>query len=301
VCADAIARRRRDDLAAADAVLRGAGYCRYFVTFTLRHGRGDALDTLIGQLSASLRKWRQRRGVRRILDDAGFQGQARTVEVLHGANGWHPHAHALFVLERELTPDEVETLERQWVDVLRKAGGDGLEGVALDVQPVRSGGGDGDSISDYLCKTGTAAAISHEIAGTGKSASAGRSPAMLLRDSSHGDRDAGARFAEFVAAMKGKAQMYWSPGFRAASSLDPADDEDAASEAEASGDETDDDAEVLALPAGAIWVLNWQSVRSDFLDLVEVEGPDEALRWYWQIRADQIQRRPSVPPGRRSA
>lgn len=88
-----------------------------FLTLTLAHTRDQELKEVWDTLSYAWRgvtataSWR---GSARTVGDKrryGIEHWLKSVEVTHGANGWHCHLHVLFFLERELTENERCALE----------------------------------------------------------------------------------------------------------------------------------------------------------------------------------------------
>ena len=112
----------------------------------------------------------------------------------------------------------VEALREPWLAALKSEGLDGA-GAAFQVQGATAAG-------QYLGKWGAA----EELALSGrKSGRAGRSPFQLLADySDAGDKRAGALFAEYAAAFKGRRQLVWSPGLKKRAGIDEVSDEAAA-------------------------------------------------------------------------
>ena len=53
----------------------------------------------------------------------GYEGLIRSLEVMHGANGWHPHNHELWFLDEEIDHLEFqEFINNKWLEVCIKAG-----------------------------------------------------------------------------------------------------------------------------------------------------------------------------------
>ncbi|GAI53044.1 unnamed protein product, partial [marine sediment metagenome] len=56
----------------------------------------------------------------------GVVGWVRSAEITVGENGWHPHLHVLFFIDRILTEDEMKALEQffyeRWSDAIEAAG-----------------------------------------------------------------------------------------------------------------------------------------------------------------------------------
>ena len=71
------------------------------VTFTLPHVPTDELAVLLGAMQASWEGITSGRGWVQLKSRCDVFGQVRADEVTYGIrNGWHPHIHALFFLDR---------------------------------------------------------------------------------------------------------------------------------------------------------------------------------------------------------
>jgi hypothetical protein len=227
------------------------------VTYTVRHGRENPLSDVLGWVSRSLPRFRANRAVRQV-QRGRFLGAIRALEVTHGANGWHPHIHELWLLDDESAAEAVvrqsAALGVAWSSAVSTGGGDALAGVGLDVRQVQS-------VSQYVAKWGASEAMSYELTrGFAKRASRkGRTPFQLLADG------ATELFTEFATAFFGRRQLFWSPGLKKQFEIAEVSDEEAAHEAETPGDV------VAVVPA-----LRWkalrrrpQEYRSSLLYLVE--------------------------------
>jgi hypothetical protein len=203
---------------------QASGGSLVFVTLTMRHGVDDPLKTT---LNAAIKAWQDMLRGRAWLDFRDFYGVAgyvRAVEVTHGTvNGWHPHVHALFFVNRSLTDDDTKnwrtTLFERWSRFVVKHGGgmpNELHGV--DVRPAD---GDGTVVAQYLSKIQEAPAepkrqaLGHELArgdmktGRGRH---GRMPFELLDSSSKRDAQL---WVEYVEATHKRRAITWSTGLRA--------------------------------------------------------------------------------------
>lgn len=76
------------------------GYVVKMVTLTARHHMGHSLSHLVKAINTNFRRnvlsgnvWISR--AKRI----GYVGMVKSVEILQGTNGWHPHLHCLLVLK----------------------------------------------------------------------------------------------------------------------------------------------------------------------------------------------------------
>jgi hypothetical protein len=113
-CAAVITAQRSEELANAVRAAFDAGASCYLLTLTMRHTRKHSLAELWSALSNA---WRATFGTTAWTGDRGYErkdgtfraprigqaelfgvaGTVRAVEVTHGSNGWHLHAHVLVV------------------------------------------------------------------------------------------------------------------------------------------------------------------------------------------------------------
>jgi hypothetical protein len=69
------------------------------LTQTIPHARRDVLETLLTAFTEALRKFKQWRAYAWAVRAYGIVGSIRALEVTHGGNGWHPHAHMVLFLD----------------------------------------------------------------------------------------------------------------------------------------------------------------------------------------------------------
>lgn len=199
-CAAVIASKRSEELGNAIRAAHGAGATCYLLTLTMRHRRRDALSDLWSGLSAAWRKtfgvtawtgdngYTRKDGTLRLprLGDAerfGVAGLCRAVEVTHGDNGWHLHAHVLVVTTdglgvglrddweevlrakldysasvRHRLPDRewfghnafASTIWERWANGLEKVGLEAPTSIGVDVRRINDGGE--EVVGKYLAK-----------------------------------------------------------------------------------------------------------------------------------------------------
>ena len=215
------ARRRELDLALT-AWVKGAGLVQ-LMTLTFPHETGQDLGALMPKFVKVLQRFKNSRGYKRIMADAGRVGSIRSLEVTWGANGWHPHTHDLVFLTRDLTLTEVDTLKSEWVKQCLKAClgdqsqlSDMLEH-GLDVQ-------DGRYAAEYIAKFGhdsewgAAAEMTKPHGKVGRVGEFGGAdhytPFQLLSWAEGGDDQAAALFREFAGVFEGRRMLSWSPKLR---------------------------------------------------------------------------------------
>lgn len=175
----------------------------------------------------------------------GVVGQIKAVEITVGANGWHPHVHALMVTQAPLTELQRVELRRHLYSVWsahcvaegwRKPSK--MRGV--DVRPVT----DAAELSGYLTKVVGGWGAGHELARTDVKAArrlGSRAPFQVLGDFlATGDADDLELWHEYEAATFGVRSLTWSPGLRSLMGVgdELTDEEVAALEGEAEADVT---------------------------------------------------------------
>lgn len=239
VCAARISEVRRQELSAAISAHTGQ---IVFITLTLQHTAADALPELLEALQEAARKMRQARRWRELQERYGFEfgvrrkdrwevrkriGTVRSLEITFGDHGFHPHQHILAFLRGGV---DVEAFTRElrelWLSSVAKVGRFASPTWGISVEHTDA------QIADYVAKFGrepkwTAA---HEMAKSSSKAARGHGYSMpeLLELYIAGDVDAGQRWRQFALAFKGRQQLVWSDGLRAA--LLPADDQELSDE-----------------------------------------------------------------------
>ena len=210
VCASKISERRRVELAAAIATAQAMGWRVYLLTLTVPHGLGDDVAVMLDQMTKAWSRLNQGKSGEKLRSAIGLQGTVRALEVTHGANGFHPHFHALLFLDCELTPEDVQAIvSPRWQTVAVRAG---LPRPS-DAHGCRVDGG--EKAAAYVAK-GSGWGLESELTkGHQKRGKQGsRTPWDLLRDALDGDRAAGALFRVYAEAFHGRRQLYWSNGLK---------------------------------------------------------------------------------------
>ena len=173
-------------------------------------------------------------------------GSVRAVEVTHGRSGWHPHTHALLVLDRPLSQAEVVELWApsitRWQDMAERVTGRRPDSMAcFDVRRVD----DPRAVSDYVVDVNGWTIGAEVTAGPAKFGRVGgrRSPlAMLGAAAMWGDADAARLWAKFDQATAGRKAIVMSRDLFTWFPVEQLDDEEAAKgdEEAAKGDEATD-------------------------------------------------------------
>ena len=280
ICAAKIQEHRRQEIAKAfEATYRGDFGSKkiVMVTLTFSHKIADKIGELLVKQAEAFKKLRAGKVWARIKNKFGFIGLIRTLEVTHGANGWHPHTHEAWIVDKST---DVEDLHREvlarWFKYCKKLGLVGRNVKAFMERSVHIV--DNCSTSKYLAKedgTGNLGIDSpvkwgadRELA---KSSSklgraAGKHSFELLADYGDGDKKAGKLFLDYAFAMKGRAQIFWSQGLKGLVGVNEKTDEQIV-------EEHIDSAELLAKLSEYEWDLVCRyKMKSKVLDIAENYG-----------------------------
>ena len=248
------------------------------VTLTAPHSRAQSLAGLRDRQAKALTLLRSGKGGQKLRDLLGHQGLIRALEVTYGDNGWHLHTHEIWFVDRHKDADEAraEILER-WrpscitaglLDPTNAAQVKAFDRYAVDVKGRCSA-------SDYLAKMddGSYWGADREMAKASSKAGkkSGAHPFGLLAEAAEGDQRAGELFVEYAAALKGKAQLYWSRGLKARVGVDEITDEVLA-------ERVDDEALILGQLLPPQWDLVVRAAaRARLLDAAELGGWEAVL------------------------
>jgi hypothetical protein len=219
VCAVRIAERRREELTAALREAKARGWVVLLASYTFSHGRGDELCSTLGRFLAAQRSMTGNRPYKRLCARYGVRGAIKSLEVTWGvANGWHPHAHVLLFLDRDV--GYLGAFRRElyavWSGAAARQGLAMTEARGLDVRATWG------AVEDYVAKWGhepkgrpwgaeDELVKAHSKRGRGER----YTPWDLLRwlrDT--GEAQPAALFREYARAFKGRHQLEWSKGLR---------------------------------------------------------------------------------------
>lgn len=203
VCSAVIRKAREVDINEGVGRHLKAGGGVLMATFTVNHNAGDSLADLLALLGGAFSTMANRKAFSNLMADYGVVGRIRALEVTYGANGWHPHYHALILTDSKLEPSEVEAFRAElftlWETYTRQFGGS-INGHGLDVQAARNA----EAVGRYVSKELTNAADA-------KTGNGSVSPFQLLDSDTPRNR---ALWSEYRGAMKGKRAILWSRGLR---------------------------------------------------------------------------------------
>lgn len=154
-CRARLDSRRSEELQGAiDMHMSQTGGDVIMGTFTVPHGLGDDLSTILRLLKKTYSGFKELRGVKNVRIDIGEKkyGSFSTTEFTwSGRNGWHPHIHVLFFVKPNVDIKEVQkvlSLAWQKYCVKKNLGEPSLErGVHL-----QSGKDYADRLASYMSK-----------------------------------------------------------------------------------------------------------------------------------------------------
>jgi hypothetical protein len=273
VCAAKIAHGRAEDLGQVLTWARSAGHTVCMVTLTLRHHVGHRLHDSWNALGKAWGNVTSGRRWEKTVTSYGVLGFARAVEVTYGEHGWHPHVHAVMVLDGPVSAVMVRQLGEEMFSVWEK----GL--LIKGYTALRDFGGldirvsveaSEDRLAEYFTKQ-LAVEATHGHAKEGKWH--GRTPFRIFSDFlATGDLADLDLWHEWEGASRGRRQLTWSQGLREMAGLARVEATDEEIAAEEIGDE-----DLVQLPAET-----WVQIREtawELLDVAETEGLTGAMRW----------------------
>lgn len=257
VCSAQIAEKRRKELKLAIDNWNKKGKKVYLLTLTNRHYFGMNLDILLeGQKNALKIFWGGRSG-RDLFNSIGKFGHIIATEVTYGENGWHPHFHILLFLNNSVNIKDCRlAISKVWQKACVSKG---LPEPSLDYGVDLRGG---DKAYDYVSKWGLEDEMTKGHTKKGKEG--GLTPFDLLRQSVE-NPEYEKLFQQFAISFKGKRQLMWSRGLKAALGIFEQSDEELA-------EETENTSVELRELAIEIWhLITKYSKRAEFLECIEYD------------------------------
>lgn len=258
------------------------------VTLTFPHKAWNNLGQLLEQQADALTRLRRGKVWQRVKGRMGFVGLIRGLELTHGKNGWHPHTHEIWIVDKNCDAAELlDQIVTRWTNCCERAGllseGDRAAFLehSVDLHDEAHAG-------DYLVKQDDAGNLvwgaDSELANSAlKGSGKGRHPFQLLASAAEkndqGKRDDQAKrdawlFLEFTRAMKGKRQLFWSRGLKALVGIEDKPDEELA-------EEQREEADALGELSPAHWNFVIRNrLRSEVLEVAEKGGRQALLTWF---------------------
>ena len=273
VCGPKIQERRREEIAKAVDWAYANNLQPVMVTLTFPHYAWNKLSKLLEQQAFALQRLRAGSPWARFKKAFGYEGLIRSLENLLGLNGWHPHTHELWFVRADADPIAilVEVLKR-WESACIRAGLlDPKNQAQLEAFRAHAVDVKGNcSASDYLAKQDDSRhwGVDRELAkaSTKQGRSKGLHPFALLAKAGDGDKRAERQFLAYCLAMKGRSQLYWSPGLKDRVGIHDEPDEVLA-------DESREPADLLGLLNASEWkLIRVSGMRAQVLDAAESGG-----------------------------
>ncbi|MFF2354915.1 hypothetical protein ACFVVL_34755, partial [Kitasatospora sp. NPDC058115] len=178
-----------------------------------------------GELVVWRQGWKARRGIR---------GVTRTIEVTHGANGWHSHLHVLLWTTEPATRKQADVLQeelyKRWAARCKAVGlptPDREHGVRVDPAIRQADGSMPLGLIKYLAKVQdrdvvtkevTARPLANEMTRSDDKlarGAKGRTPFQLAELAIAGDEKALGLWREYEQATRGRQCLTWTEGFKA--------------------------------------------------------------------------------------
>lgn len=291
VCASVVRAQRAREIQQAVEAHSAAGGAALFVTLTIRHKK---IDPLADSLDAVLKSWqnilrstawvggKRQSGMR---ERFGVIGYIRSTEVTYGVNGWHPHIHAIILLDKDLSQEEVlrfgDELHGHWSKYVHKRTGRmPTRKRGTDVQKVDK---DGKVLGQYMAKMQDEGkqktekwGVSAELARTDiKSGRGGSFVPFELLDREHPFKPGHRHhlWTEYTTATKGRRAITWSRGLKDLYAVDELTDEEIIEETESAP------ARWLAYAKGYDALMRKDvSLLAHVLDLAELEAWEDVAR-----------------------
>lgn len=265
VCSARILWERSQDIAKAVSLWEAGRGRTAMATLTVRHDASQPLKTVWATVAKAWSRLTSGRPWQALKGRIGLEGWMRTVEVTHGANGWHVHLHVLLFVAEGTSDSDIQAggslLVQRWVQSVEAVGGSALTG-PQDVKPIHN---PGEELGQYVSKhlyAGGPEAIAAEMARQDlKSGRFGRTPFQILQTAIESGERVNADWAlwrEFEKASHRKRMHTWSQGFRDALGMD-----ELRTDEEIAADDTAGEGEAESVTVGLIGLQDWKRVRGD--------------------------------------
>ena len=303
VCAAKVEERRRVEIAKAFDWAYDNDKKIIMVTFTFSHSIKQSLDSLLSSQADAFKKFRSGKAFSKVKDKMGFTGLIRSLEITYGANGWHPHTHEAWIVDKTVNTYELrEVLANRWFNICSKVGlvSDKRKKSSFLKRSVQIT--DWCQTSDYLAKNDSSKhwGADRELAkaSTKKGRSKGFHPFGLLAEydnyieksiysipdssldylkDSKGKRFFAEKFLEYVTAVKGKRRIYWSQGLKDLVGVNDKTDIELATEQE-------EKADLLKLLTREQWrIVIDKKLKTKLLDSAENGTIDEFCEYYLTV------------------
>lgn len=219
ICAVKIREGKARELGSLVVAHEAAGGGVVDLLLTSKHTAEWSLSEALGRFKRAVSKFANGRPWRTFCDRWGVKGYAYAPDFMHGVNGWHVHAHGVWLLARPLDEAERQAFGNEWFALWRAACGKVGLGTPLQrfnqTREVLSG----HALATYAVKAMrevTRTDAKHRFGASGEASPGGLSPwDLLYRFEATGDLDALALWNEYELATKRKHSLSLSDGARA--------------------------------------------------------------------------------------
>jgi hypothetical protein len=220
-CTPKVQAERADNVTTVLRKHLAGGGGALFLSLTASHAFTDSLES---SLDAVMKSWRSLTGHRRWKGTNGLKqrwqvtGFIKVLEITHGVHGWHPHLHVVVLTTQPVIPPPAPDADQgEWEDAAelvdeirddltdlwgRLVAGHGrkiVDGVGVDVQPIRDESGIGAYVSKVAMET------TRSDLKTGKRDN--RSHWQVGLDAAAGDTQSMALWRELVETLHGRRTM----------------------------------------------------------------------------------------------
>jgi hypothetical protein len=255
------------------------------LTLTFPHYIGDKLAYNLEKHAKALEIFRMYNSTnfKKFKDGIGYEGLVRGLELTYGSNGWHPHTHELWVLDfweedSDREQEVIEYLLKRWEHACKKVGlltEGNVKGFKENSLKVAFRANDGDYLSKQSKSDKEIWGADREVACSNSKVGKknGKAPFQILLDTETCTKSR-SLFIEYTLAMKGKAQLFWTPGLKGKVGVEEKTDEQLA-------EEMQDNADLLALLGREHWVCVVKNkARAEILDIAEGGGIEGLIAWF---------------------
>ena len=266
VCSHRIAGFRRSEFQKASE----KGYSAMLITFTMQHGKGEALDKLLSVLNESVRSLKGGRWWQSFRDEWNIKAYATSLEItLSQVNGWHPHKHMVIYCDKaqgELDAEKIKAeILKRYAELMKKNKRyvSGTYGIDVSVAD--------DAVGNYVSKWGIWNEMSQAPLKIGRGESI--TPFELAEAAAAGMPFAVQAFQEYAEATYGKRQIVWSHGARELFGL-------GAERSDVDIAQGDPDDETIITLHGSWWrIIRAHDVMGELLEIAERAGANGVMQF----------------------
>lgn len=277
ICASKIQERRREEISQALEWAQENNLMAVMVTLTFPHYEFQTVDDLLVRQSAALKYLRSGKSFQNFKEKVGMKGFIRSLEVTYGRNGWHPHTHELWFIDPSIDKEGFEAyINNRWEKACDKQGlipRGKLKAFRAQAVNYHWNAKDSDYLAKQDSKKNFWGADREMALSSYKRSHKTIHPFELVQFVEMGYEKAGDKFLEYIKAMKGKAQLYWSQGLKDLVELEDLSDE-----------ELNDKQEDQAIDVAEFDMWGWNGIlemkaRAKILNLAEEGGRDAIDKW----------------------